>query len=83
MQAGTLARPVPEDFFEILVAEAMKVPARVWRDVFQHLLEQDLAPKVGIIRAPTLIVWGDRDAVLSGADQDALVHARGSRLVVY
>ena len=84
MQSGTLAKPVSEDFFEILVAEALKVPARVWREAFHHLLNQDLSEEVRNIRAPTLIVWGDQDAILTRADQDVLVEAiRGSRLVVY
>ena len=83
-QAGTLAKPLPQDFFETLVAEAMKVPARVWRDVFSHLLDDDLIQEVGKIQAPTLVVWGDGDEVLSRADQDALVAAiNGSQLVVY
>ncbi|MGH2827756.1 MAG: alpha/beta fold hydrolase [Pseudonocardiaceae bacterium] len=60
-QAGTLAKPLPQDFFETLVAEAMKVPARVWRDVFSHLLDDDLIQEVGKIQSPTLVVWGDGD----------------------
>jgi non-heme chloroperoxidase len=84
MQSGTVAKPIPEDFFEMLVDEAMKVPARVWRNVFQHLLEHDLSDEAGGIHAPTLIIWGDQDGVLSRADQDALVEAiGGSRLLVY
>lgn len=83
-QAGTLAKPLPQDFFETLMAEAMKVPARVWRDVFSHLLDEDLIQEVAKIEAPTLVVWGDGDQVLSRADQDALVTAiNGSQLVVY
>lgn len=84
MQAGTLAKPIPEEFFETLVAEMMKVPARVWREGFQHLLQEDLTEELNHIQVPTLIVWGDRDAVVSRADQDALMAAiKGSRLLVY
>jgi non-heme chloroperoxidase len=83
-QAGTLARPVPEEFFETLVTEAMKVPARVWKQVFQHLLEQDLSDEISNIHAPTLIVWGDQDQVVPRSDQDALAATiRGSRLILY
>ncbi len=36
------------------------------------------------IKAPTLIVWGDQDAILPRSDQEALAAAiAGSRLVVY
>jgi pimeloyl-ACP methyl ester carboxylesterase len=84
MQAGTLAKPIPQEFFETLVAEAMKVPARVWKQAFQHLLEDDLGAELSKIDAPTLIVWGDRDGVVSRIDQDALVAAiKGTRLLVY
>lgn len=84
MQTGTLANPVPQDFFETLVEEAMKVPAQVWKESFEHLLGEDLVDEVTKIEVPTLIVWGDRDDLLSRADQDELVAAiRKSQLVVY
>ena len=84
MQAGTLARPLTQDFFETLVEEAMKVPARVWKEVFSHLLNEDLIQEIGKIRAPTLVVWGERDEILSPADQVALVTALDrARLAVY
>lgn len=84
MQAGTLVKPIPQDFFETLVTEAMKVPARVWRESFQYLLQEDCSRELSKISAPTLIVWGDGDEVLSRADQDALVDAiEGAELRVY
>ena len=84
MQSGTVAKPLPQEFFETLVAEAAKVPARVWRQAFQHLLEHDLSEEVRNIRAPALVVWGDQDAILSRSDQDELVGAiEGSRFLVY
>lgn len=84
MQASTLAKSIPQEFFEILVSEAMKVPARVWKQAFQYLLEEDLGAELSKIDAPTVIIWGNRDGVVSRNDQDALVAAmKGSRLVVY
>lgn len=66
------------------VAESLKVPARVWRAVFEGFLEDDVARELGKIKAPTLIVWGARDALSPRRDQDALVTAiAGSRLLVY
>jgi pimeloyl-ACP methyl ester carboxylesterase len=82
--ASTLAQPVPQAFMETIVRENLKVPARVWRATFAGLLEDDSFGELHRITAPTLIVWGDRDAVLPRADQDALQAAiTGSRLVVY
>lgn len=44
----------------------------------------NLSDELGKIRVPTLIVWGDQDAIQSRADQDALVEAiRGAQLLVY
>jgi len=37
-QQSTLAQPVPPEFFETLVGESLKVPARVWRAALQPYL---------------------------------------------
>lgn len=83
-QEGTLAQPIPGAFLETVVAESMKVPARVWRAAFEGFLEDDVVHELGTITAPTLIMWGTRDALAKRPDQDALLRAiPGSRLVVY
>jgi pimeloyl-ACP methyl ester carboxylesterase len=83
-QESTLARPVPPAFLEAMIRESLKVPARVWRAAFAGFLEDECAGELGRIRAATLILWGDRDAICSRRDQDALLAAiPGSRLVVY
>ena len=81
---GTVIRPVPQAFFEIVVQENLKVPARVWKATFKGLLEDDSVGELGRIRAPTLIVWGDRDSILPRSDQELLEAAiAGSQLLVY
>jgi len=81
---GTLVRPVPQGFLETIVQENLKAPARVWRETFKGLLEDDSLEELGKIRAPTLIVWGDRDVILPRSDQESLAAAiPGSRLLVY
>jgi pimeloyl-ACP methyl ester carboxylesterase len=83
-QESTLARPVPAPFLDTVVQESLKVPARVWRAAFDGFFEDDVAGELGRIRTPTLILWGDRDAFCSRADEEALLAAvPGSRLVVY
>ena len=83
-QAGTVYAPVPPDFFEGLVAESVKLPARLWRAVLDGLLTFDDAEQLGRIAAPTLILWGDRDALFPREDQDRLVTAiPGARLTIY
>jgi non-heme chloroperoxidase len=83
-QQSTLAQPVPQAFFELVMAESLKVPARVWRVAFEGFLEDDFSGELDKIEAPTLIVWGDQDAFCPLSDQERLAAAiRGSRFVVY
>jgi non-heme chloroperoxidase len=83
-QAGTLHIPVPEPFFEGLVAESLKAPARVWRQAFDNLLASDDAAQLGRIGVPTLIIWGDHDGLFPREQQAALAAAiPGARLTVY
>ena len=84
MQSGALTQPVPNEFFETLVQEALKVPARVWKAAFEGFLEDDLLGELSHIKVPTLIVWGDRDTIVNRSDQEELAGAiPGSRLLVY
>jgi non-heme chloroperoxidase len=83
-QAGTAYVPLPDEFFNQLVRESLKLPARLWREIFDRLLEFDDRDRLGTIAVPTLLLWGDRDAIFSRTDQDGLLAAiPGSRLKVY
>ena len=83
-QESTLARPVPPAFLEAIVRESLKAPARVWRAVFESFLEADFSAQLGEIKTPTLIVWGDQDAICPRSEQEALAAAiAGAQLVVY
>jgi pimeloyl-ACP methyl ester carboxylesterase len=83
-QLSTLARPVPPALLETVVQESLKVPARIWKAALRGPLQDDHAADLGRIRAPTLIVWGDRDAIFGRRDQDTLAAAiPGARLLVY
>jgi pimeloyl-ACP methyl ester carboxylesterase len=83
-QQSTLAQPVPEAYFETVVNESLKVPARVWQATFKGFLEDDFSNERGNIKTPTLIVWGDQDAFCSREDQDRLNAAiPNSQLVIY
>jgi len=83
-QESCVADAVPAGFMDAVVAESLKVPARVWRAYLRGILEADVPTESGTIAAPTLILWGDRDAFVPSADQDALAAAiPGAELVVY
>jgi non-heme chloroperoxidase len=74
----------PGGFMETMVAECLKVPARVWKEAFAALAGTDLSAELPRIEAPTLLLWGDRDSIVSRSDQDALTGLiRRSRLKVY
>jgi len=79
-----IAQPVPAPFFETIVQENLKAPARVWTATFKGLLEDDSYQELHNVKAPTLVVWGDQDAILPRSDQEALTAAiPNSRLLVY
>lgn len=83
-QESTIHVPVPTSFFEGVVAESLRLPARVWREVLEGLLAADDRADLGRIAVPTLLLWGERDAYFPRADQDALVAAMpNARLHVY
>src|SRR5919202_257834 len=83
-QESTLARPVPPGLLDAVVAESLKLPARVWHALIGPTLCADHSAELGRIAAPALVAWGDRDEIALRADQDALVEAiPGARLVVY
>jgi pimeloyl-ACP methyl ester carboxylesterase len=83
-QAGTAYVPLPDEFFNQIVLESLKLPARLWRDVFDRLLAFDDRDELHKITAPTLLLWGDRDAIFPRKDQDGLLGAiPRARLKVY
>ena len=83
-QAGTVYHPIPPSFFEHLVAESMKLPPRLWRLTIDSLVEHDDTRWLARIRAPTLLLWGDHDALFSRDEQDGFLRALpAARLTVY
>lgn len=81
---STFTQPVTQSFLETLVQESLKVPARVWKATLEGLLADDSSEELDKIKAPTLIVWGDQDAIVPRTDQEAFVaRIKDSQLVVY
>lgn len=67
---GIIHHPVPEEFLATALSEALKVTARVWRDYWKGVLMVDDTSRLGEIDVPTLILWGERDAVLRREEQE-------------
>jgi len=84
-QQSTLARPIPADYLETIVAETLKVPARVWREAVAGFLSTpDFSGELTRFTGPCLIAWGDKDTFASRESQDRLVATiPGARLIIY
>jgi non-heme chloroperoxidase len=83
-QAGTAYQPLPADFFERIIAESLKLPPRLWRLTIDQMLAYDDTRQLARIQAPTLLLWGDRDALFSREDQDRMMAAlTAARLTIY
>ncbi len=80
----TSSDDVPPELLDQLVAELLKVPARVWQAMFKDLLRYDDIAELAQITAPTLLLWGDSDALVSREMQDELVgRIPDAKLLVY
>jgi pimeloyl-ACP methyl ester carboxylesterase len=83
-QAGTIHHPIPPAFFEHLVEESLKLPPRLWRLAIDRLVEHDDTRQLARIEAPTLLLWGEHDALFSRAEQDGFLAALpAAHLAVY
>ena len=71
-QLSTIHRPVPPRFLDRVIAESLKLPARVWKAVLAGLLDPPLPVEPGIIRCPTTLIWGDKDAIFGRSEQEDL-----------
>lgn len=83
-QASTAYLPVPTEFFERVIVESLKLPARLWRAVIEEIVAYEDSAELAQITAPARLIWGDRDALFSRDDQDRLLaRIRGADLTVY
>ena len=71
-QTGTIAMPVDPAYVEVIVAESLKLPACVWRGAMAGMMGQDHTQALAAMTLPTLIIWGDKDALFGPEDEAAL-----------
>jgi len=75
---------IPPDLLDLLVEELLAVPRHVWWETFSALLEYDDLAELGRIEPPTVLVWGDADAVVPREAQDHLTRSiSDADLLVY
>ena len=71
-QVSTIHKPIPEELLATFVGESLKVPAHVWQQAMRGVLEFHSVPFLARLRMPTLVVWGDHDAIVSRGEQELL-----------
>lgn len=72
-QESTVARAVPDQFMDMIVAESLKLPGQTWRTVLSALAQEDLTGVLSRIAAPTLLIFGEEDALFGPAYRQALL----------
>lgn len=71
----TSSENVAPELVDLLVEDVLAVPAHVWKETFAGLLAYDDQAELPLIDAPTLLVWGDADTVVSREMQDELARS--------
>lgn len=74
-QGSTLCQPLPQDFFDQLVEESLKVPLHVWKRALAGLVAENNSARLGEIKSPALVAGGMKDSIFGTAEQLALAKA--------
>jgi pimeloyl-ACP methyl ester carboxylesterase len=83
-QASTLSKPVPAAFMEAMYDQILRAAPHMWAAAAEGLFSEETANALSRVKAPTLLIWGDQDAMLLRADQDALLERLpNARLIVF
>lgn len=69
---GSFVKQPPDDFLQAQVAESMKIPAKVWKQVLGAAIAEDHSKDLSKIKAKTLLLWGDQDPLFDRNDQKVL-----------
>jgi pimeloyl-ACP methyl ester carboxylesterase len=77
-QLSTVHTPVGDEFIDRAVAESLRLPARVWRELFDGMAATDPAVALGMAGIPTLVVRGEKDTYITREETDALVALVGA-----
>jgi non-heme chloroperoxidase len=72
-QVSTLYQPIPDEFLDCAVAMSMKVAASTWRMALAGQIHPEQLPSYDQIHVPTLIIWGDHDAIWPYTEQEKLL----------
>jgi non-heme chloroperoxidase len=73
MQEQAHEEHLPAGLFNAMVEHSMRMPARTWHALIDALDEFDLDQELSGVTAPTLLIWGDEDPIVSHATQQRLL----------
>ena len=74
-QGACFAQPVDPQFVEAMVAQTLKLPTTVFRQVLDAFIADDTRALLPRIDVPVQLIWGSRDAFVTRGDQRALLEA--------
>lgn len=81
---SAFSRPVAKEFLDAMIDENVKAPARVWRETFASLLDYDDSAELTTLGVNTLVIWGDKDAIIDRSATEELARSiPDSKLVEY
>jgi non-heme chloroperoxidase len=72
-QFSTVYSPIPADFAEIVVADAAKLQDYVWHGIKVGLSGDHFEDQLSKIQAPTLVLWGEKDTLVTREETDLLL----------
>ncbi|MBT2596204.1 alpha/beta fold hydrolase [Arthrobacter sp. ISL-72] len=79
-----LLHNVPRWFLEDRVRDGLSMPAHAWKAILNGLCDATTPTESGTIKAPTLVLWGAKDNLLTRSDQETLAaRIPGAVLTVY
>jgi non-heme chloroperoxidase len=72
-QFSTAYTPLPAFFAEIVVEDASKLQDYVWHGLMIGLAGDDFSEQLPKIRVPTLVLWGEKDTLVTKPETDLLL----------
>jgi pimeloyl-ACP methyl ester carboxylesterase len=81
-QMSTIQAPISQAFVDRVVAESLKLPTRVWRELMVGLMTYEPAVALGRAGIPTLVIHGLKDPWVPEAEADSLAAMAGTKRVV-
>lgn len=81
---ATSTEALPARLLDRLIDDLLEVPVTAWKQMFGSLLAYDDTAELSRVRAPAMLIWGDRDRLVSRSKQEELLQLLPrARLTIY